>query len=154
MRLEPYLRPLVFAFMRLTRGKTLGVRALVRDGEGRVLLVRHTYVPGWWLPGGGVERGQTAAEAVARELAEEAGVRLSAPPALVSIHSNDRRFRGDHVLLYRIEADGWAPCTPTAVEEIAEIGWFDSAALPPDVNRGSRARIAEVLNGLPADAHW
>jgi ADP-ribose pyrophosphatase YjhB (NUDIX family) len=38
---------------------TLGVRGVATDGEGRVLLVKHTYViAGWWLPGGGVEQGR------------------------------------------------------------------------------------------------
>ena len=43
----------------LTRPMTLGVRALAFDAEGRILLVRHTYIRGWHLPGGGVESGQT-----------------------------------------------------------------------------------------------
>lgn len=154
MRLEPLIRPLFFAWARLTRGKTLGVRAVVLDHVGRVLMVRHTYVGGWWLPGGGVDAGETCEAAIRRELVEEAGVRLTAPPTLLSIHSNDRRFRGDHVLLYRVEGDGWAPCPSTAVQEIAEVGWFDPAALPGGATSGSRARIAEALHGAPADAEW
>jgi 8-oxo-dGTP pyrophosphatase MutT (NUDIX family) len=69
-RLEPLARPFFFFWSRLTRGKTLGVRALVTDEQGRVLLIEHTYVLGWWLPGGGVDRGETAHQAVARELRE------------------------------------------------------------------------------------
>ena len=42
---------------------TLGVRGLVIDKGQRVFLVTHTYVPGWQLPGGGVEPGETMAEA-------------------------------------------------------------------------------------------
>ncbi len=154
MRLEPLIRPFFFAWARLTRGKTLGVRAVVLDDEGRVLMVRHTYVAGWWLPGGGVDAGETCEAAVRRELVEEAGVRATAAPRLLSIHSNDRRFRGDHVLLYRLDPGGWEPCPSTALQEIAEVGWFDPGALPEGATPGSRARIAEALDDAPADAEW
>jgi ADP-ribose pyrophosphatase YjhB (NUDIX family) len=54
-----------------------GVRVVVRDGEGRILLVRqrHEGRDIWMLPGGGIEEGENAAEAAARELFEETGLR-------------------------------------------------------------------------------
>ncbi|MDB5456444.1 MAG: MutT/nudix family protein, partial [Caulobacter sp.] len=85
-RVEPLARPLIHAWFRLRRGLTLGVRGLVTDADGKVLLVSHTYVPGWHLPGGGVERGESAEQAVVRELAEEAGVRAIGRPRLLSVH--------------------------------------------------------------------
>jgi len=63
---EPFTRPLFFLWSRLTRGKTLGVRGIVIDERGRVLLIEHTYVKGWHLPGGGVESRETAEHAAVR----------------------------------------------------------------------------------------
>lgn len=151
-RLEPFTRPIFFAVSRLTRGKTLGVRGVVVDGEGRVLLVRHTYLVGWWLPGGGVDKGETTQDAVVRELREEGGVIARSAPRLVSIHSNERFFPGDHVLVFRVDA--FDLTERTSHGEIAEVGWFPPSALPPDVNRGSRARLAELFEDAPLDANW
>jgi 8-oxo-dGTP pyrophosphatase MutT (NUDIX family) len=151
-RFEPLIRPFFHLYARTRRGMTLGVRGMVVDAEGRVLLVRHTYVKGWHMPGGGVERGETAETAMARELVEEAGVRLTAPPLLVSIHSAEAKFRGDHILVYRIEA--WAPCPPTSRGEIAEIGWFAPGALPDGTTDGTRGRIAEAFGAAPRQPLW
>jgi ADP-ribose pyrophosphatase YjhB (NUDIX family) len=126
-RLEPFTRPIFFAVSRLTRGKTLGVRGVVVDGEGRVLLVRHTYLVGWWLPGGGVDKGETTQDAVVRELREEGGVIARSAPHLVSIHSNERFFPGDHVLVFRVDAFDLTertssirpPCRPTSIAAAA-----------------------------------
>ena len=79
---------------------TLGVRGLVIDARNRVLLVRHTYVEGFYLPGGGVESGETLVEALERELSEEANVLLDAPPELFGMYFNRRFSVRDHVALY------------------------------------------------------
>ena len=151
-RLEPFARPLIQAWFRLARGLTLGVRGLVLDDEGRVLLVQHTYVPGWYLPGGGVERGETAHAALARELREEAGVRVLGAVSLVSLHSNHLRHPGDHVLVYRVHA--WEPCPASAQGEIHAVAWFAPDALPPDITPATRRRLAEALEGTAHDPLW
>ena len=152
IQVEPFTRPLFFAWSRLTRGKTLGVRAVAVDGEGRVLLVKHTYLAGWWLPGGGVERGQTCEDALIRELHEEAGLIIEGRPTLISVHANERFFRGDHVLVYRI--DRFSMTDRTSHGEIAEIGWFHPNALPEDTTRATRDRLAEIFGDAPADPNW
>ena len=150
--LEPYTRPLLFAWFRATRGMTLGVRGMATDAEGRVLLVEHTYVHGWHLPGGGVDRGERPDQAAAREMVEEAGVRPTAPPVLLSIHDNGANFRGDHVLLYRITA--WEPVAATSRGEIVRTGWFAPDSLPEGTTRATRARLAEVFAGAAVDPRW
>lgn len=150
--IEPWTRPAFHAWSRLARGGTLGVRVAALDPAGRVLLVRHTYLRGWWLPGGGVDRGESAGEAARRELREETGLIATAQPRLVSIHDNGRHFAGDHVLLYRVDA--FETGERSSHGEIAETGWFDPAALPVDVNRPSARRLAEMFDGAPVDPVW
>lgn len=149
---EPFSRPVFFLWSRLTRGKTLGVRGMAVDGEGRVLLVKHTYLAGWWLPGGGVDKGETTQAAVVRELREEAGLIARGEPILLSVHSNERFFPGDHVVVFRI--DDFDMSERTSHGEIAEIGWFHPDALPEDTHRATRARIEEVFKGRVVDVFW
>jgi len=151
-RLEPPLRPLIYFAMRVMRGMTLGVRGVVIDSEGRVLLVEHTYTHGWYLPGGGIERGETAETALARELVEEAGVRLTGAARLVSFHSNHANHRGDHILVYRCEQ--WEACEATSRGEIAQRGWFAPDALPDGIKPGHRRRIEEAFGARAPDVLW
>ena len=151
-RVEPLVRPLLQTTVRITRGLTLGVRGMVFDEAGRVLLIQHTYTHGWHLPGGGVERNETVREALERELIEEAGIRLTGEPSLLGIYSNARVFRGDHVLIYRVEA--WEPCAQTSRGEIHAVDWFAPDALPDGVTAGTRRRIEEALGVRPPDVFW
>jgi ADP-ribose pyrophosphatase YjhB (NUDIX family) len=151
-RIEPFTRPLFFAVSRARRGMTLGVRGVATDDEGRVLLVKHTYLAGWWLPGGGVDRGETTQGAVVREMREETGLIASVPPRLISIHSNERFFRGDHVLVYAIDA--FTLGERDSHGEIAETGWFAPDALPEDAHRSTRARLGEIFGGAPPTDAW
>lgn len=151
-RLYRVLTPAYRIAMRQVRGLTVGVRVMVFDDQGRVLLIEHSYTPGWHLPGGGVERGESAEIAAARELEEEAGVRPHERMTLVSIHDNARTFRGDHVLLYRL--DRWAPTPAIARGEILRCDWFDPRDPPVGTTNATRRRLAEVLDGTPPDLFW
>jgi len=147
------VRPLLRAVYRQTRGMTLGTRSLVlRNHDSEVLLVRHGYVPGWLLPGGGVERGETLADAALRELREEAGIEAEEPPRLHGVFLNDAQFRGDHVACYVLRRFREAGFTASA--EIAEARFFPVTALPEGTTAGTRRRIAEVLGGSPPPPSW
>src|ERR1700691_2129830 len=150
---EPLIRRLLHAYWRVSRGLTLGVRAIVFDGEGRVFLVKHSYLAGWHLPGGGVETGETLLAALERELREEGNIELTEPPVFFAVYFNRRASRRDHVALYIIRSfRQTAPPQPN--REIVAHGFFATDALPADTSRATRERIAEVLTGRPPAEIW
>jgi len=136
------------------RPMTLGVRGLIHDrASNSVFLIRHTYVPGWQFPGGGVEVGETLAEALTRELAEEGNIALTAPPLLKSMHFNRRSSNRDHVGFYLIEAfSQTAPKRPD--HEIAEAGFFPLDRLPQDTTPATLRRITEVFGNAAVSPYW
>lgn len=149
------LRIRLFHMMHLIRRPmTLGVRAVVYDaGRNAVFLVRHTYVRGWHLPGGGVDPGETMEQALARELREEGNIELSGRPELKSIHLNRQASRRDHVALYLVTDFRQTAAKPSD-REIAEAGFFGLDALPERTTGGTRRRIAEVFEGKAASPYW
>ncbi|SEP74490.1 ADP-ribose pyrophosphatase YjhB, NUDIX family [Faunimonas pinastri] len=151
--LRSVLKPGLFAYWQMVRGMTLGVRVMLIE-EGQVLLVKHSYMPGWYLPGGGVERGETIHDAAAREIHEEAGAVLGAPPALFGFYYNGRMHPRDHVAL--LVAREWTqPVTPKVPNrEIIALDRFPLDALPADATPATRRRIDEVLNGKPPSPLW
>ncbi|MEP1209001.1 MAG: NUDIX domain-containing protein [Rhizobiaceae bacterium] len=132
---------------------TLGVRVLVRDEQGRVLLVRHTYVPGWYLPGGGVERGETVQQAVGKELLEECGIEAIDPPKLFHFYRNPRTSHYDHVALF--VCSNWRQQKAKQPDhEIAELGFFEFENLPEGTTTPTRQRLAELLADQPVNDIW
>lgn len=147
------VRPFYRLWARLFRPMTLGVRGLVFDGAGRVLLVRHGYTPGWYFPGGGVDSGETGFDSIKRELAEEAGVLLKSRPRLIGLYANFKEFRSDHIAFYLIEAGQYDLVIQKSLE-IAEYKFFAPDALPDGVTRATRARLEEFWQGMPTPDFW
>jgi ADP-ribose pyrophosphatase YjhB (NUDIX family) len=150
---EPVIRRWLHLYWRYARGLTVGVRGMVFDAQGRVFLVKHSYVAGWHLPGGGVEPGETLSTALARELHEEGNIELIGVPALHAIYFNRRASRRDHVALYVVRSFRQsAPPQPNS--EIVAHGFFAPDAFPDGTTGSTRARVGEVLEGRPAAEIW
>jgi ADP-ribose pyrophosphatase YjhB (NUDIX family) len=148
------LRMAVYLFgVGLRRRMILGVRAALIEDD-RVFLIRQTYMPGWQFPGGGVEPGETAEYAAARELFEETGYRPAGPMSLFGLYHNvNRATNRDHVALYVSRdfqmVDAFKPSM-----EIAEAGWFQIDALPEQTLPSTHRRIDEIFRGAPQHANW
>jgi ADP-ribose pyrophosphatase YjhB (NUDIX family) len=139
------------AWQLVTRPRTIGVRVIV-EREGRVLLIRHSYVPGWHLPGGGVDRGETLAEAARREVREEVGLTVEVDPQPFGVYGRFQYGASDHVAVFvarRVEGE---PLPDQG--EIAEAGFFDPDALPGDTTPATRQRLSEHRARSPRAERW
>ena len=150
---EPALRRIFHLYWRFARGMTLGVRAVVLDRDNRVFLVKHSYVSGWHLPGGGVEVGETFGDALRRELVEEGRIEVLGEPALHGLFLNSHVSRRDHVAVYLIRNFS-QDRLPEANREIIACGFFEANALPAETTKGTRLRIAEVLESMEPISTW
>jgi ADP-ribose pyrophosphatase YjhB (NUDIX family) len=151
--LEPAIRRVLHFGWRFTRGLTVGVRAVVVDQEDRIFLVEHSYMSGWYLPGGGVEAGETLLVALARELHEEGNIELTETPKLFGVYFNNRVSRRDHVALFVVRSFRQS-APPQPGYEIIGHGFFARDALPPGTTRGTHERLAEVFEGRSVSQFW
>jgi ADP-ribose pyrophosphatase YjhB (NUDIX family) len=131
---------------------TLGVRLIALDAGGRVFLVRHSYLPGYHLPGGGVSPGETCREAVIREAREEGGLDLPEPPSVFGVYLNRALAERDHVVL--LVARGAAARSRPRGLETVEARFFEPDGLPKETTPATRVRVEEVLCGLAPSEDW
>jgi ADP-ribose pyrophosphatase YjhB (NUDIX family) len=139
-------------YWRLRKPLTLGARAIVTDERNRVLLVRHTYLHGWYLPGGGVEKGESCYAAIRRELQEECAIE-PVEMRLCHLYYSEREGKRDHIALFyvsrfrRLEGRRVDP-------EVAEMRFFDRADLPADTSPATRRRLNEFYTGQFWEERW
>lgn len=137
----------------LKRPLTLGVRVALENEKGEFLLVRHTYVKGWYLPGGGVELGETCDDAARKEVWEEAGIRMQGDLSLFGLYYNLAASPRDHVVLYHLVEDHTvADFKPN--REIAEAGFFSEDDLPEEITKATKRRIEEIRGLSKPGQYW
>lgn len=155
LRLADTSRRLVW---RVFGPRTIGIRGLVADADGKVLLVRHSYgKPAWHLPGGGVKRRESLRQALDRELREEVAVTITGAVRLLGSYSNLREGKSDHISVFVVEAGHYRRTTATTAPEDTEIeaaAFFAPDDLPPETSPGTRRRIAEWTNGDISTFEW
>lgn len=146
------LRHALHSYFVLTRSMTVGVRAACFDRDGRIFLVRHSYIAGWHMPGGGVERHETVAQALEKELREEGNLVISGRPLLFHVYFNNQNSNRDHVVFYRAEVEQTAPRRPDL--EIVESGFFALDALPSGTTKATYRRLKELEGDVPPSNYW
>lgn len=103
----------------VSRGMTLGVRVVVKNQKDEVLIVRHTYLQGWHLPGGGVDHGEDVETAAKREVFEETGISDLNALRFICLTFNNAVSDRDHVAFFEARTDELLSKKRSA--EIAEI---------------------------------
>ena len=152
--LEPLIRRCFHLYWRFARGMTFGVRALVFDAEGRVFLVKHSYVAGL-APAGRRRRGRRdgARRHAARTRRRRATSSSTGEPVLHGIFFNRHVSRRDHVAVYIVRKFHQAS-KPAPNREIVDCGFFDVKSLPEGTTKGTRRRIEEAVGGVPISLDW
>jgi 8-oxo-dGTP pyrophosphatase MutT (NUDIX family) len=136
-----YLGFRIYCF--LFRPIRMGVRVMMIQDD-KVWLVRQTYVPGWFMPGGGLKRNETLEKAARREACEETGAELG-KVILMGAYSNFTEWKSDHNILF-LCTDFEFKGKPDA--EIAELHAFPLNDLPADLWPGHRRRLEEYRSEI------
>jgi 8-oxo-dGTP diphosphatase len=119
------------------------VGAVILDGEGRVLLLKHVFRPGagWGIPGGFINRKEDPESALRRELAEEIGIELE---GVEVAFARNLGFVDQVEIIYRCDARGEP--NPRSVE-VSRLGWFRPGELPEGISSDQKMLISRVMNG-------
>lgn len=130
---------------------TLGARAIIISPENKILLVKHTYQPHWYIPGGGIKKGESVKAALVRELQEEVGLTVFGEPEIFGIYHHIYLGVNDYPIIFIIKNYNIAQ---TSSPEIEKIGWFDYNNLPEMVSPGTFRRLKEYFCHSPPSEKW
>ena len=148
------LRHLRFRLLMVLRAllspTVMGVAAAVLGADGKVLLVRHRFDPGWRLPGGGVNRGEPAQAAILRELAEEVGLAGGAAQ-FFALYTRKVGWATSVVAVYRV---GGAEVNFRPNLEIREICFADPHLPPPGCAPATLRRLKELTGAAAISPYW
>ena len=132
------------------RPRTFGAHALALTPDGKAILVRLRYAPGWRLPGGGRGEGEDPREAVLRELREEIGLISHGEVRLAGELEETPDFKRDLASLLVVRDVRYRPPRWSwEIEAITEAALDD---LPPGLSPRAAAwlqALRDQLEGQP-----
>ena len=149
MKIYRAAKKLLRIYYRIFRPLTLGVRAVVTNGAGEILLVRHKDDGVFYLVGGGVKKGETLAEAIIRETREECGIELS-ELGCASVYTNFQEYKNDHIIVFTAKSDGEV----RPGRELINAGFYPMNSLPEPLSKGMKRRIDEYNAGEFSCGKW
>lgn len=130
---------------------TIGVNVAIID-QGKILLTQRDDFEVWCLPGGGVDPGESAAQAAAREAQEETGLEVELT-RLVGVYSRPRSGQwGGHIFLFAARPLGGKPSPQPG--EVVDIGFFSPTDLPTPIVPWMPQRIANALDESISGIAW
>lgn len=130
---------------------TLGARAIIINPDNQVLLVKHTYQPHWYIPGGGVKKGESTKAALLRELKEEVGVTCLEEPMLFGIYHHLHLKVNDYPVIYVVKKFS---ISESFSLEIEDKRWFEYTALPEMISPGTKRRLQEYFTHQQPAERW
>lgn len=141
---------------KVTKPRTIGVRAVLLDQDDRIALVRHTYTDAWYLPGGGVKKGESIEAALLRELEEEVAVVGPKIERVLGVYHSRRESKDDYIIIYAARTvSGASSDLPKAdVMEIEEARWFPLDQVPASTSAATVRRISEYRSGATGSGAW
>jgi len=117
----------------------------------RVVLVKHSYQDAWYLPGGGVKRGESLEQAIRREATEECGATIQ-KIRFLGIYTNIAEYKSDHTSLFLGED---FTLEEKDDHEIDQVALFSFQELPENISPGSRRKIeAYISEKLETTGIW
>jgi len=141
-------------YWRIRKPRTLGVRAVVLDETDRVALVRHTYTDQWYLPGGGVKKGESFETAIHRELREEVALSDARIERVLGVYHSRRDAKDDHIVIFAVRVGAAQNLRPSDAMEIEEARWFAMDDMPATVSPATSRRLAEYRAGAVGLGAW
>lgn len=144
--------PLRKIYWRIAKPEGFGVKVMAFDGDGRLLLVRHSYGRSdlWMLPGGAIDKGEEAEAAAARELKEETALD-AINLTLFGQYLSNWEGKRDHVALFTCTIDGTLQIDK---QEIVEARFFALDALPDSISAATYRRVEDWRQGRPQSDRW
>jgi ADP-ribose pyrophosphatase YjhB (NUDIX family) len=141
---------------KVTKPRTFGVRAVLLDQDDRIALVRHTYTDAWYLPGGGVKKGESVEAALLRELKEEVAVISPRIERVLGVYHSRREAKDDHIVIFaaRTISEPSNDLPRADPMEIQEAKWFAFDEIPASASPATLRRITEYRSGATGLGAW